>query len=188
MYRAVVHMSGVAGAPYYSVMNFSETGGTAQQAANAARQYWLNFQNLMRSGLLVTVLPEVRRVNEVTGALQGVESVTITPFTCADSAEAMPPATQGLCRWITGVVVGKRLLRGRTFIPALTQFTNNGGVPDAALITAMNAAATQLIGDANSAFQVWHRPTTAESGDGTGGVVTSHSAWTQFAQQRGRRD
>lgn len=137
------------------------------------------------SDVSVAIDPEVLTLNTVTGALESGESGT-PPLAVAGlgGTTIVPNAVQGLIRWRTTAVVGGRFLRGRTYIPGMSQTTvfasgvmnTNGSGP-------LNAGAAALI--ATGLFGVWHRPE-----GGAGGVfapATSSGVWREFAVQRRRR-
>jgi hypothetical protein len=68
--------------------------------------------------------------------------------------------------WITGSVIGRRRLRGRTFcVPVIgANFQSDGTVSDTVLSN-FRVNASALVVAAATNFQVWHRPV-----GGTGGL------------------
>lgn len=74
--------------------------------------------------------------------------------------------------WRTGEVVGRRLLKGRTFIAPLGQgfASNNGSLNDGNVVTLQGAGATLI---AAVDLLIWHRPTKASP---TSGAVAPANA------------
>jgi hypothetical protein len=100
--------------------------------------------------------------------------------TGTNTAESIPLASQGLIRWGTGIYVGARQVRGRTFIPGLasTAIGNDGQMNSSAQgqLTLMGngliALGLQIASKKNNLFY----------------DVASCSTWDQFAVLRTRRD
>jgi len=87
--------------------------------------------------------------------------------------------------WHTGVVVGTRRLRGRTFLAPLASanYEVNGTVTSACL------AAIKAAGDsmwASGILQVWHRPSGPGATDGSNAVVVSSTVKDQVTRLRSR--
>lgn len=188
MYRVRTAITNFGGGPFLSTMFFDTTGGTAQQAANAVRAYWLNFLTHLTTGVVVTVEPAVYTLDPATGQATAVDNTTTATVTGTSSGDPLPSTTQLLQRWNTGIFLSGRLVRGRTFIPTLTELVNTNTRPTAAILTAADTAGGNLIADANSVFVVWHRPTPAAPSSGSMVVVNGASSWTEWAVLRSRRD
>ena len=181
MYRIRTTFSGLQGAPYLSTFYFSDGGGTAQQAATAAGNFWAAVDAKMSVAMTWVQDSEVAEVNVGTGAVEGVSSIVPMNGVGGVAGDALPPATQGLVRWRTGVFVAGREIRGRTFIPGCVESESNG-LPAGSSTAVWNAAASALIADATSLFVVWSKTHGVEQ------VVTAGGAWNQFAVLRSRRD
>src|SRR5690349_17726483 len=127
--RVKFEFTGGDGGPWLSTMNFAGTTSTnAQDAADAVRTFWLAMQGLIHDTITGRVLPEVLIINDVTGNPEGIFSVTPgDPVDFVAGQPILPEATQGLVRWRTGVFSGGHEIRGRTFIPGLTQNSNDQG-------------------------------------------------------------
>jgi hypothetical protein len=133
-------------------------GGTPQQAANAVSAFWTAVLTQIRVGYVAKTNPEVRQLNEATGALQAVIPVSQATITCNNDG-ALVDLLQGVATWFTGDVADGRQIKGRTFIPGVTESVNDtAGVPTAAYISAIQTAAAALVADVSSSLQVWHRP------------------------------
>lgn len=128
-------------------------------------------------------------INPATGAKTGVLSTTPWTDTGGSSDIALPPATQGLVHWSTGVYTGGREIVGRTFVPGLTTFASQaGGVAKAAFITAMTSFVTAWLDShaTTTAIGVWHRP--KAGGGGAFEPAVAGTTRTKFAVLRSRRD
>lgn len=188
MYRVRTAITGYGSYPALSTMFFNESGGTAQQAADAVRAYWAGFASSIGNGVSLQVEAEVALIDSADGSLTGSAPVTTTVVNGSSAGEPLPFATQALQRWITGVVLDGRFVRGRTFIPALTELLSTAGAPTTAILTTMATQAQNLIADANSVLVVWHRPSDPTLADGAAVVVAGHSEWAKWAVLRSRRD
>lgn len=181
--RVETEITGLTGAPYLSVMNFGGSNLTdAQGAADAVRAFWFAIRNEFHSGNTVRVRPNVVYFNVTDGETIGNYSVTApATVTGGASGDALPYATQGLVQWRTGVYIGGREIRGRTFIGGMTENQSANGHLAAASITAFQTAGAALIADTPPAFVIWSKA------KATTEIVTSCSAWSSFAFLSSRR-
>jgi hypothetical protein len=183
LYRIRTRVTGPSGGPWLSTFYFDSSGGTAGQAAAAVELFWFAVKALMVNTVTATNDGVAVTINEVTGEPTAAIAYAATAQVGALATEELPRAAQGLIRWQTGVYLGGRERRGRTFIPGLGEGANTaGGVVAAATITSLNTAAANLIGDANSILAVWSRAHGAFS------PVVAGTTWNEFAVLRSRRD
>lgn len=173
--------AGVAGGGI-NQMYFSGSGGTAADANQAVRDFWFALNPSISNTVNWTTGAEVVEIDEATGQIIGVESVTALGTTGANAGDPLPFATQGLVRWFTGAFIAGRQLRGRTFIPGMVEANNSAGRPSGTLMADIQAAADALIADTNSLLAVYSKTHATWQG------VTSASVWSEWAQQRSRRD
>ena len=137
----------------------------AQACVDAVGDFLNTVKAHWNSSNVATIDPIVTNIDELTGDLEGIVSTSPPgPFTGTDSGDPIPPSSQGLVRWFTGQVANNHLIRGRTFMPAITENDSTLGKPTTGYITAVEAAADALIADADSELVVWHRPTSVEIG------------------------
>lgn len=157
MKRVRTTFTGVQGSPWLSTMYFEQAAGTPQQAATAVGVFWTAIQARMATNVLWSTDPVVLEISEVTG--KPLSSTTTTPSSGAGtgSATELPIVTQGLIRWGTGIYLAGREVRGRTFVPGLTENDNDLGVPNAGVAAIINGACTTLLGNANADLVVWSR-------------------------------
>lgn len=185
MNRVRTVWTGVAGAPWYSNMYFTDDtlSTTAQDAVNAVGTFWSAISGNIVNTVAYTVQGAVARIDDATGTLLGAWAVT--PVTGAGTAavDQLPRQVQGLVRWETGRVVSGRFLRGRTFIPGLGETLNNaGGIPAPAVVTLFGTAGAALIADSGNELLVWSRA------HGVSEPAVSATGWSQWATLRTRRD
>lgn len=167
-----------------STFYFTETGGTSgDDAAAAVEAFVEDIKGVVANDWTASLTGVQAVIDDATGTLVGTVGIGGGFTTGGDNSnEKSPLATQGLIQWGTGTVVSGRILRGRTFIPGVTDAVNDEGKPTSGYITDINAAAAALIADSSSVLRVWSRE------HGTSAVVTAGSCWNQFAVLRSRRD
>lgn len=184
MHRVRVALNGISGAPYLATHYFGSTDPlqTAQEAVEVVGNFWAAVDLHMSSGVTWNTEAEVAEINIATGDLEGITATTPRTGSGGAIAAIMPPATQGLIRWRTGVFVAGREVRGRTFVPGLTTSAASAGKPSATVITDFNAAAAAMVADPNADLYVWSRK------NGVIGNVVTGTAWNEFAVLRSRRD
>jgi len=182
MIRITTEWNGVQGSPYYTNMFFDGTlEAEADAAATAVGVFWTAIQDQIDTALEGEVLAEHAVIDPTTGQVTDLFIGTPVTINCSNAGAALPPATQGLIRWRTGIYVGGREVRGRTFVPSPTETSNDApGVPSAAYIADLQPAADTLV--SSSGLVVWSRA------NGQIAVVTGAQVWQQWASMRSRRD
>jgi hypothetical protein len=181
-FKVVTEFTGVAGSPYFNTLVFAGSGATdAQAAATAARAFWAALQGNLADTLRGQVQLEVVEFQISDGASIAVWPVTSAQIVYTASNTMLPRATQGLVRLRTGFFAGGREVRGRIFIPCLTEIANDIGVPSAAIITTVNTAVATMI--SGSADLLVYSPALSATAS-----VTAGSMWSEWASLRSRRD
>lgn len=178
-YRIRTVFTGVPGAPYMSNFYFDAgVVGDASSAANATYTFWNAVDAYMTTACSWTIDNDVPLFTNP-DTIAGWETVIGGSGAGSQSDEAMPQSNQILVQWSTGVVFNNRRIRGRTFVPALTQQSNFAGAVLPTVATAIETAATALVGEGL---------TIASRAANTFNQVTAADVWTQFAVLRSRRD
>lgn len=187
MLRVRTGITGVIGGPYLNTMYSINTATTldAQNFSDAVGAFWTAVSSAVSADASWATEAEVAVMDETTGNISQILTVTPTTGAGVAAGNLLSPATQGLVRWRTGQFIGGREIRGRTFIPAATVGSNSDGVPSAAYQTDLQGAADAL-NAANVAFAIWHRPSPASAG--VAHEVISQSVWNKWAVLRSRRD
>lgn len=185
MLRGQVITTAPIGGPYYWYFHFNH--GDAQSDANTAAAAVANFlQDIapcMSSSLSMQLQDDWEVIDAATGNLTNVWSVSGgSPEPGTDATTLISPVTQGLIRLRTGIIVGTRELRGRLFVPGITEGANDGGRPTAAWRNAADSAAGLLRTDAATQWCVYS-PT-----HHTAQIITSDTVWTEWAYLSSRRN
>jgi len=195
MYRVRTVFSGVQGSPWLSTFYFDDSGGTAQQAATAAGDFWNAVDVQILGAVTWTTQADVSTFDPITGILSDVTITTPATGIGGGGVEPLPFANQGLVRWRTGAFLHGRELRGRTFIPGVVEAANSNGQPLASWVTAVNAACAALVAHPNAQLMVWQRPRPAKVGPpavsarpGAAWDAQSGSLSSSWAVLRSRRD
>jgi len=186
MIRTTVTWVGTApGLPFYSSHYFEgDTQGEADAAVAAVVEFWQALSTLTTSAIDAVVSPEVEVVDPASGQVTGVFQTAGGTAEMTASGEPLPWTTQGLVRWRTGVFVGGREIRGRTFLPGPLEANNAVGVPASSYFTLANTAIAGFLTDAAAAggLVVYSRT------HGQAALVAAGNVWTQWATVRSRRD
>jgi hypothetical protein len=182
MYRVVTNFTGPQGSPWVSTQFFDAAGGTAQQAVVTVGTMWGAIDNRMATTVLWATEPDVATIDETTGDITGVTSTTPQSGAGSGSGNILPIVTQGLIQLRTGVFLNGREVRGRIFIPGLTENDNDTGVPNAGILAVVNPAAAAAVADANSRLVVYTRA------NGAWAEAVTASMASYWSYLRTRRD
>lgn len=183
IYRVRTVFEGVAGAPYYSNLYFQTGGSTINQVHDAVVLFWNGGKAELASPMTATVEGEVVTIDATTGDI--VESQSRAPYTigCTNVSPKLPPANQLLINWKSGSYLGGREVRGKLFVPQMTEAANTAfGTVEAATQSGWLGRANALINDPATALVVWSKKY------GEVRAVTAANVGTQWAILRSRRD
>lgn len=138
------------------------------------------------TGVTFTVPNEGDLIEDETGALGGswTEGTAATVSGSSNFVFAAPAGA--VINWSTTAVVGRRRLRGRTFLVPLSaqNFDSDGSLAAAAVTDLRNLASTLWVA---AALSIWHRPTTPGGSDGSSSPVTGSNVPDKAAVLRSRR-
>lgn len=181
MLRVTTTTTGPAGAPYYTTMYFEGAVlADAQAASNAVKQFWTDCSSAIGATTNMLVNSEVEVVDPASGQVTGTFNVPQLVVGGVAGGDHLPDFTQGLVRWLTGIYVNGRQLRGRTFIPSPTEAAHTGGNPTAGYVSDVQAAADTLMGTSDlGVYSPTHR---------VFALGTTASVWQRWALLRSRRD
>jgi len=184
IYRVRTAITGNSGGSQVATHYFDATSPfAAQDAADAVHAFWDALKSKIVTSYSFQVEGAVDEIDVTTGNPVATNAVTSTVVTGTEGTEKLPPATQGLIEWRTGFYVGGREIRGRTFIPGLSNSSSAAnGVPTSTWITLANGAATAIIGWTSSNFVVYS-PKKAQQA-----LVIAGTPWNEWAVLRSRRD
>lgn len=205
----LIRVTTIFGGPYVSgggiqQFYFLDSGGTTAAACAAVKAFWANFVPYLGSGTTVNTVGQVELIQDTDGELVGTAGVTAATVTGSGGTEVLPMASQGLIQWRTGVFSDGREIRGRTFLPAMVETSNTGGVPSGTFAGIAPTYSAALISDSASVLAIWRRPRLERAAlgipgqpgyrpahsarDGESAPVSSSALSAKWAQLRSRRD
>jgi hypothetical protein len=161
-------------------------------AAGAAVKAFYSAAQNYPSAVTFAVQPTVEMFDIGSGLVQGSLVMSAVPAVVPGGSGAAYAAGTGLrINWKTNQIVGRRLLRGATFLvpTGSTAFGSNGAVAPTYQAT-VQAAATAYVAamtTANLVPVIWHRPPVGTTSGGVVGVVTGGTVSTTPAGLRSRR-
>jgi len=179
---------GVAGLT--TVMYFNKIH-TASAQRTALNTFFTGMNGFLDNGCSWSISTAGRELNDATGVLEGAWSDP-TPHvgTGTVTGEANADATQLLYQWRTPAINRGRFVRGRTFIPGVTNGQTVAGNPAGTLITGAAALGVSLC-NADVGFGIWSRPVKAippDTGhDGLFVLASTCTVWAEYAVLRQRR-
>jgi len=179
--RYQVGITGLHGGPGISTYHFG-LAATDQDIADAVEAFWTTLAPVIENSLLFEGGDFVETIDMATE--QTVSAVAVTSWSVAGTHadDPLPPTTQGLIRWDTGVYLAGRKQVGHTFIPGPVEaFNTSAGQPVVGYRDGLFGAADDLI-TAGVGLCVYSRKNANFS------VINSASAWSEWAVLRGRRD
>lgn len=167
---------------------FFGSAGDERDMVEAASDFWAGVAADLHVGNTATTSDVVTNIDETDGSVVSIVTTAGGPIAVNFSlvGEPLPRATQAMVRWATTGVVNNRAVKGRTFIPAVTEGRSDTGRPNAELVADIDGSAEALIANALTQLVIWSRP--APSRPGSQHTVLSSSVWSEFAVLRSRRD
>ena len=138
-----------------------------------------------------SAITEVDCLEDLTGAITGAFTGS-APATVAGTAggDNLNASLSTLIKANTNLIVGRRFLKGRTYLPGPTEnIEDTAGRPSAVPATINAAFNGMLTGGSTASFPVvWHRPNPKGSSSGTSGPITGYQMQVNyFGVQRRRR-
>ena len=161
VYRTTAVWSGFAGAPGYTKFSWQDlTDSTSRNAAlNKHQALFEAIKLYLPNGTTVQVQSAIDEFDMATGALIGASTGTQPALTTSSAAAAVYAGGSGVCvTWNTGLIYGRRRVRGRTFfVPTAQAAMDTNGTLSAAAITAFGAAANTFLALSAPRPCVWSR-------------------------------
>jgi len=173
--------TGFSGATGYTNLYYLATAGDGAEALAActkARRLFEGIKGQLPPSVNIGLVTDVRLLKDSDGALQNIFTVTgIGPVTGTAAAGPYSAPSGGCVDWPTGIVHGRHMMTGRTFLVPLAQtaYENNGTIAPAVVITMANSAEDMRTA-AGPQFGVWGRPKTHKDPLGNT-VVDLAGAW-----------
>lgn len=197
--EASVTQSGDVGGNGISRFYFQKVGGGSITAVEATaylghlNNFYLAINDRLPVGMLYQTQQEVRLQDAETGALLGfvLGSTSYVPVGGTVAAFGYPGGTGARIQWVTSSVVGRRLLRGATFIVPLAAATYSttgfiNSAVSAHLQSASFAMVTACLADGLQPV-VYHRPAKGATSGGFAGAITATLCGQTPASLRSRR-
>ena len=189
-------LTGFAGAPGLINLywNGSAPGAFTSGDATAAVAATYALMNAIRQGFsgnaAIQVQPNVETVDALTGQLVGIVSATPVASITGSGAGTTLAAEGPLIQWLTADVVGRRLVRGRTFVvPSASSALSTTGTVLPAYVTSVLAAAATYIATSGPSPVIWHRPVPFSTGaNGSAHEIVAAGMPLTVAVLRSRRD
>lgn len=137
------------------------------------RTFFLNWQTICPSGLVFTFPSGGEILSDTTGIVSSAWSASAPATITCTGAGNYSGRTGMVMGWTTSLVIGRHLLKGRTFfVPIVdTAYSPDGTIANGSVTSAQTAANT-LVG-ASSTLKIWHRPSSLGAADGDSALVTS---------------
>jgi hypothetical protein len=174
--------TGVAGSPWYSNMYFDADAASGEDYIPGVHQFWTDQANFIAAAVDWIVEGEYAVIEDSTGNIVDVGDGDSLAGGGTQATETLPWANQALVNWNTGQYINGRQLRGKTFIPGLTQVSNVNGSLNPSHQASLQQRADELISDGNGAFRIYS-PTHL-----TSAPVTGRNVPTLISVLRSRRD
>jgi hypothetical protein len=178
----VIWAGGTVAGGGLSTFYFNSAVGTAAQQVAAVAAFLGTTEDRRTTGTTWATAGDVAQINEATGDLVAINSVTPATGVGTDAGDALAIGTSGLLRLFSSVIANGRLVRGRIFLPGASEGQNTAGVPISAYRSDYDAAAATLLADVNTEWRLWSRT------HGIAPDVTTATTWTKWSFLRSRRD
>lgn len=177
--------SGVVGLAF-TTFYVGSGGGGIPTGVNAIAQFFNGLKALLPAAVSITVPASGQSYDDVTGQLLGTWGGPPVQVIQGTGTGALASASGASIRWLTGVVVRRHQLVGRSFIVPMvgSAFNTNGVIAPANQTILVNAAA--LI-PGSGAVRVWSRPSAANSHIGASAVISGASVSNVGSILRSRR-
>jgi len=165
-------------------------GALATESVARVRAGWNAVTSAVGVGCTWTPNLVVDEIDENTGGIVNqVAAAAPAAVTFGATGDFLPLQTQVILQYQSALFINGRRVRGRSYIPGLTETSNAaGGVPSAGTLTtfaAFNTALGTTILTATNQ-RVWHRPNALGVG-GLSAVVTTRSVSSSYGVLRSRR-
>lgn len=192
IYRVKAHWTGFSGAPGMSVLHYQDFGGDAtieaQRAVDAVRHPFTALAKHFPISLRVALDSGVEVIDEATGQLQDVVTVTPGDSIAGLAGGGYAAPIGAVINWSTAGVRKGRRVRGRFFlVPLSSSAYDTDGTLTAAAHGDISAVSRDMISN-EAALQVYCRPTTTGAADGEAHMVTGSRVPDKAAVLRARRD
>jgi len=172
LYKVVAVWNGWAGGPGFSNFYFggNPTAGQAGTAQDRVHDFFESLILCLPTPITISFQTTVQVIASGDGSIVSENAVTPVAPNVVGAGGTTFSSPSGACIiWRTGVTVGGRLLKGKTFfVPMTSAAYDTDGSLLTARLTELRAAATALAAPGAFAdeqqLQVWHRPVAGAGG------------------------
>lgn len=194
--RIQVILTGFSGAPglinlyWNGATSGAFTAGDATTAVAAARALLDAIKAGFSASCTMQVQANVETMDAQTGQLVGVVAAAPVAAVLGTGSGTTLVAEGPLLQWLTGDVVGRRLVRGRTFVvPSASSALVTGGQVLGSFVAAALAAMATYIATVGPSPVIWHRPVPFSTGaNGSAHEIIAAGVPLTVAVLRSRRD
>lgn len=195
--RMRVSITGFPGGPGVNTFYFfgsslsSFNAADAGNARTALETFYTSIKGLYCTGTTLLCDSSMDVLDVSSGQVQGsVSAGAPTGITGSGGITSAPRAAAVCVSWNTGTPVGRRILRGRTFLsPTTFSAWDNAGNVQGSMQTTVTNAANALIANASADLAMWHRPHPLTTGNnGLASSAVSAKINIKGAVLRSRRD
>lgn len=185
--QLVVRGSSPTSSEALNVWHFSGAVTPATAMAQL-RNVYLAMRPVLADDGVFNVDPVGRLLDEATGTLEGFVAASWSATVNGTGVGVRgPDATAVLVAWETGVIVGGRPIRGRTFFPYPSVTVLGEGQVTGGGITALDAAVANAVPAAVAAGAgIWRRP--VSGGGGAFSLITTGAGRREYSYQGRRRN
>lgn len=180
--RIPVLWGGIPGMPGYSLF-YTEAASDATADVVA---FFNAIKALFPASLQWSIPPAGDTLDDATGALTGTWVGAGAGIVTGTGPGAYAAGTGAWARWNTNAIIGRRRLRGRTFLCPLVSSSgyDTSGTLLTSAVTTLQAACAALA--ATGKLVVWHRPSDT-GGLGSSSLIVSSAVPDQVTSLRSRR-
>jgi hypothetical protein len=163
VWQVVYNWSGTTGGAGFTNLFFEALQGNGTEALAAVTKGRILFQALnfyLPNTITITPSSDVRLIEDSTGALTNIFTVTGVSGVVGSAPAGVYSGPSGGCiDWLTGVIHGRHLMVGRTFlVPMANNAYQNNGTLGSQVVADMATAAESFRTASGPAFGVWGRP------------------------------
>jgi hypothetical protein len=198
MLRVKSKWTGFNGAPGYTNFYFRDfsagnepTQAQADGAVARTSTFWANVKSRFPTNVTVQVQGDVEVVEETTGEMKSVFSVTPPVAHVGSATSSIYSGPVGaVINWRTDGVRNGRRVRGRTFLVPIANenFAVDGTLDNTKQASILSAAVALADSTGTPDLGVWARPTSPGATDGAWWLVKAATVPDMAAVLRSRRD
>lgn len=153
---------------------------------SAIRAFWVAVAPSLPAGMTITVPNVADQLRDTDGQLLGSVPLTGSGTVVGSGNSAYSAGIGAFVSWVTADVVGRKLVKGRTFLAPLGQgFASVDGTLNDSTRAALDTAALALV--AAGLIMVWHRPTPALPTGGSAHLVVASQVIDRVTALKSRR-